>query len=60
MRGVLEGLKQVTILVGKNGAGKLAILEALYLVSACAESANPIRKINKLDYVIQCRGSRGT
>lgn len=62
-RGIREGrltdLKQITVLVGRNGVGKSSILEALYLISACAESKDEVRGTEKLDYVVSRRGSRG-
>jgi len=32
--GLIEGLSDFTILIGRNEAGKSTILEALYLISA--------------------------
>jgi len=62
-RGIREGriddLRQVTLLIGKNGAGKSSILEALYLVSAYVSAEDEIRRMNKLDYVVYRRGGRG-
>lgn len=62
-RGIREGhlgdLKQITILVGRNGVGKSSVLEALYLISACAESKDVVRGVEKLDYVVRRRGGRG-
>ena len=62
-RGIREGhlgdLKQITILVGRNGVGKSSVLEALYLISACAESKDEVRGVEKLDYVVSRRGGRG-
>ena len=54
--GVLEGLKQVTLLIGRNEAGKSSVLEALYLVSACAAPRDSIRQVDKLDYIVRRRG----
>jgi len=59
LRGSIDELEQVTILIGRNGAGKSSILEALYLVSSCAERLDPVRGVAKLDYVVSRRGSRG-
>lgn len=62
-RGIREGridsLRQVTLLVGKNGAGKSSILEALYLASAYVSAEDEVRKIDKLDYIVHRRGGRG-
>lgn len=58
--GFIEGLKQITILIGRNGAGKSSILEALYLASAYAVSRDDVRDIDKLDYVVKRRGGRGS
>ncbi|RLF17918.1 MAG: hypothetical protein DRZ82_09195 [Thermoprotei archaeon] len=57
--GVIDDLKQVTLIIGKNGSGKSSILEALYAVSAYAEDYDEIRGIRKLDYIINRRGNRG-
>jgi energy-coupling factor transporter ATP-binding protein EcfA2 len=57
--GGLEGLEQVTVLVGRNGAGKSTILEAFYLASACAAQQDAVRRVNKLDYIVSRRGGRG-
>ncbi|RLF25004.1 MAG: hypothetical protein DRM97_02730 [Thermoprotei archaeon] len=63
-RGVQEGfiddLRQVTLLIGRNGSGKSSILEALYMMSACSSPIDDVRGINKLDYVVNRRGSRGS
>jgi len=58
-KAVLDELKQVTILIGKNGAGKSTILEAIYTTSAWADYRDTIRNVSKLDYIIQRRGKRG-
>ena len=58
-KGSIEGLEQVSVLIGRNGAGKSSVLEALYLVSACAGSRDVVRRIDKLDYVVNRRGGRG-
>ena len=57
--GSLEDLKQLTIMIGKNGAGKSTVLEGLYLVSVCAEDLDVVRRVYKLDYVVNRRGGRG-
>jgi len=63
-RGVQEGfiddLRQVTLLIGRNGSGKSSILEALYMTSACSSPIDDVRGINKLDYVVNRRGNRGS
>lgn len=56
----ISGLDQFTILVGRNGSGKSSVLEALYLVSAWIQPQDPVRKIRKLDYIVNRRGDRGT
>jgi len=58
--GLLEELKQLTVLIGKNGAGKSTVLESLYLISACANSKDEVRNVSKLDYVVGRRGGRGS
>ena len=58
-KGSIDNLSQITILIGKNCVGKSSILEALYLVSACASKHDPLRGMDKLDYVIYRRGGRG-
>ncbi|MHA1594250.1 MAG: ATP-dependent nuclease [Candidatus Baldrarchaeia archaeon] len=55
----IDGLRQLTILIGRNGAGKSSLLEALYLVSSCASIRDDIRGEIKLDYLISRRGGRG-
>ena len=58
-KGSIDNLSQITILIGRNCVGKSSILEALYLVSACASEHDPLRGMDKLDYVIYRRGGRG-
>jgi len=57
--GAIDGLRRFTLLVGKNGSGKSSVLETLYLASAYAAPEDPLRKISKLDYLVQRRGGRG-
>ena len=59
-RCLIGNLEQVNILVGKNGAGKSTILEALYLASAWVKPVDDLRAENKLDYVISRRMNRGS
>jgi AAA15 family ATPase/GTPase len=63
LRGIKEctinGLAEVNILIGRNGAGKSTILEALYLASAWANPNDIIRNFKKADYVVRRRGDRG-
>ncbi len=56
---VLDELKQVTILLGRNGAGKSTILEAIYAASAWVNDKDIICDVNKLDYITCRRGNRG-
>ena len=56
--GVIEGLEDFTVLIGRNGVGKSTILEALYLASAWLEPVDPIRGVAKYSYVISRRGGR--
>lgn len=58
--GTIGGLRRFTLLVGKNGSGKSSVLEAIYLVSSYATPEDPLRKVSKLDYLVQRRGGRGT
>ncbi len=58
--GRIQGLSQVSLLVGVNGAGKSTVLEAIYLASACAQQLDPVRGVDKLDYLVLRRGLRGT
>ena len=58
--GFIDGLERVTLLIGRNGAGKSSILEAIYLASACANPQDEVRRENKLDYVLSRRGGRGS
>ena len=53
-------MRQLTVLVGRNGTGKSSVLEALYLASACAPSWDAVRRVSKLDYVVSRRGGRGS
>ena len=55
----IDGFNQLTILIGKNGAGKSSILEALYLVSSCVSIGDNVRGSMKLDYLVSRRGGRG-
>lgn len=55
----LNGLEQLTILIGKNGAGKSSVLEALYLTSSFIDNKDAIRRIGKFDYAVNRRGGRG-
>ncbi len=61
----IKDLGQVNIFIGRNGAGKSTILEAIYLASAWCngeikllEKVNNIPK-NKINYIIYRRGRRG-
>jgi AAA15 family ATPase/GTPase len=60
----LRGIKQCTVnnltdIIGKNGAGKSTILEAIYLASSWAQPKDQIRDTPKHEYVISRRGGRG-
>jgi energy-coupling factor transporter ATP-binding protein EcfA2 len=61
LRGVREcsinGLTDVNVLVGRNGAGKSTVLEAIYLASSWAESHDHLGR-DKVDYVVARRASR--
>ena len=61
LRGVREcsinGLTDVNVLVGRNGAGKSTVLEAIYLASSWAELHDHLGK-DKVDYVVARRASR--
>ncbi len=57
--GIIDGLSDFTILVGRNGAGKSTVLEALYLISAWLNEFDDIRRISKYDYLVSRRGGRG-
>ena len=58
-RGSVEGLSQVSILLGKNGSGKSTVLEAIYIASSWVSSSDPIYDVKRLDYVISRRGGSG-
>jgi len=57
--GTIDGLRRFTLLVGKSGASKSSVLEAVYLASAYTVPEDPLRGVSKLDYLVQRRG-RGT
>jgi predicted ATPase len=61
LRGIREcsinGLTDVNVLIGRNGAGKSTVLEAIYLVSSWAELHDHLGR-NKVDYVVARRASR--
>jgi len=57
--GLIEGFSDFTVLVGRNGAGKSTVLEALYLTSAWLKETDEVRNTSKYDYVVYRRGGRG-
>ena len=57
---VIDDLRDVNIFIGRNGAGKSTILEAIYIASAFANKYDELRNVYKLDYVVQRRGGRGS
>jgi AAA15 family ATPase/GTPase len=56
---VIDDLRNVNIFIGRNGAGKSTILEAIYIASAFANKHDVLRNVYKFDYVVQRRGGRG-
>lgn len=56
----VSGLTDVNIFIGRNGAGKSTILEAIYLASAFFSRLDPLRDKSKLDYVVERRTGRGS
>jgi hypothetical protein len=56
---VIDDLRDVNIFIGRNGAGKSTILEAIYIASAFANKHDVLRNVYKFDYVVQRRGGRG-
>ena len=48
-RCIVEGLTDINIFIGKNGAGKSTILEAVYIASALIDERDTLRSVNKLD-----------
>lgn len=56
----IEDLDEVNILIGKNGAGKSTVLEAIYLASAWVEPRDELRNEYKADYIISRRFGRGS
>lgn len=57
--GLIEGLEDVNILIGRNGCGKSTVLEAIYMASAWVNPSDSLRDVAKLDYVISRRTGRG-
>jgi predicted ATPase len=55
----ISGLTNVNIFVGKNGAGKSTILEAIFLASTFFNKEDTLRGKNKLDYIVKRRAGRG-
>ena len=55
----IEGLANVNMFIGKNGAGKSTILEAIYLASSTAEPHDRLRDLSKIDYTVWRRCNRG-
>jgi len=55
----VNNLTHINIFIGKNGAGKSTILEAIYLASSWAQPKDQIRDTPKHEYVISRRGGRG-
>jgi len=55
----LDGLAQVNVLMGRNNAGKSSVLEALYLASATFHPKDPLRRRDKIEYLLNRRGKRG-
>jgi len=63
LRGVREclitDLADVNVLIGRNGAGKSTVLEALYIASHWANGRDSIRELDKVEYVLTRRCGRG-
>ncbi len=55
----VDGLTDVNIFIGKNGAGKSTILEAIYLASTLFNEQDMLRGESKLDYIVKRRAGRG-
>ncbi|RSN74956.1 MAG: hypothetical protein DSO07_09045 [Thermoproteota archaeon] len=57
--GRIDGLTNINVLIGANGAGKSTVLEAIYLASAWAEYRDQVRNFTKFDVVARRRTQRG-
>jgi len=55
----IENLGNVNVLIGRNGAGKSTVLEAIYASSAWVNSTDNLRGYRKIDYIIERRAGRG-
>jgi len=56
----VDGLTDVNIFIGRNGAGKSTILEAIYLASTLFNERDLLRGESKLDYIVKRRTGRGS
>jgi AAA15 family ATPase/GTPase len=56
----VDGLTDVNIFIGRNGAGKSTILEAIYLASTLFNEQDMLRGESKLDYIVKRRAGRGS
>jgi len=55
----IEDFSDVNIFIGRNGAGKSTVLEAIYASSAWLNAVDELRNRRKLDYIIERRAGRG-
>jgi len=55
----IEGLTNLNVFIGRNGAGKSTILEVIYLASSWSNRYDFLRSSSKTDYVVRRRCGRG-
>ena len=51
-------MSRINVFIGRNGAGKSTILEAIYVASAWAKALDTLRDRRKVDYIIERKAGR--